>query len=41
MWLALAAPTGIATKQLRWPGTRDQVRTLSAWWALKLIGDAI
>jgi nicotinamide-nucleotide amidase len=41
VWLALAAPTGITTKQLSWPGTRDQVRTLSAWWALKLIGDAI
>jgi nicotinamide-nucleotide amidase len=41
VWLALAGPTGITTKQLSWPGTRDQVRTLSAWWALKLIGDAI
>jgi PncC family amidohydrolase len=41
VWLALATPTGITTKQLAWPGSRDQVRTLSAWWALKLIGDAI
>ena len=41
VWLALAAPAGITTKKLSWPGTRDQVRTLSAWWALKLIGDAI
>ena len=41
VWLALATPTGITTKQLAWPGTRDQVRTLGAWWALKLIGDAI
>ena len=41
VWLALAAPAGITTKQLRWPGAREQVRTLAAWWALKLIGDAI
>ncbi|MEO6774084.1 MAG: nicotinamide-nucleotide amidohydrolase family protein [Kofleriaceae bacterium] len=41
VWLALAAPGGITTKELRWPGTRDQIRTLAAWWAIKLIGDAI
>jgi nicotinamide-nucleotide amidase len=41
VWLALASPAGVTTKQLAWPGTRDQIRTLSAWWALKLIGDAI
>jgi len=41
VWLALAAPSGITTKKLSWPGSRDQVRTLSAWWALKLIGDAL
>jgi nicotinamide-nucleotide amidase len=40
VWLALAAPGGITTKKLGWPGTRDQIRTLSAWWALKLLGDA-
>jgi len=39
VWLALASPTGISTKKLSWPGTRDQVRTLAAWWALKLILD--
>ena len=41
VWLALASATGITTKKLSWPGSRDQVRTLSAWWALKLIGDAL
>ena len=41
VWLALASATGSTTKKLSWPGSRDQVRTLSAWWALKLIGDAL
>jgi nicotinamide-nucleotide amidase len=41
VWLALAAPSGITTKLVSWPGSREQIRTLAAWWALKLIGDAI
>jgi nicotinamide-nucleotide amidase len=41
VWLALASATGIATKKLSWPGSRDYVRTLSAWWALKLIDEAL
>jgi nicotinamide-nucleotide amidase len=46
VWLALAGPRSegavpIATKQLSWPGTRDQIRTLSAWWALRMIDAAI
>jgi PncC family amidohydrolase len=39
VWLALASPRGIATKKLTWPGMRDQIRTLAAWWALKLLDD--
>jgi len=39
VWLALASSEGVTTKKLSWPGLRDQVRTLSAWWALKLIDD--
>jgi PncC family amidohydrolase len=39
VWLALASPRGIATKKLSWPGTREQIRQLAAWWALKLILD--
>ena len=23
----------------RWPGSRDQVRTLAAWWALAMLRD--
>lgn len=42
VWLALAqvgrAPT---TFTFRWPGARDQVRTLAAWWALALLRDAV
>lgn len=41
VWIALASPRGIQTKKLSWPGTRDQIRSLSAWWALKLILDEI
>jgi nicotinamide-nucleotide amidase len=39
VWLALASPDGCVTKKLGWPGMRDQIRTLAAWWALKLIDD--
>lgn len=49
VWLAVATnrpsgPSGpvgsgsaIKTKQLVWPGTREQIRLISAWWALSLI----
>jgi nicotinamide-nucleotide amidase len=42
VWLALAT-TGdfVATRKLAWPSTRDQIRTLAAWWALALIDAAI
>jgi nicotinamide-nucleotide amidase len=39
VWLALASPSGIVTKKLGWPGAREQIRQLAAWWALKLILD--
>jgi nicotinamide-nucleotide amidase len=39
VWLALASPNGIVTKKLAWPGAREQIRQLAAWWALKLILD--
>ncbi len=41
VWLALASERGVTTKQLNWPGMRDQIRTLASWWAFKLIGDAL
>jgi PncC family amidohydrolase len=41
VWLALATGQGITTKKLSWPGMRDQVRTLSAWWALKLFDEEL
>jgi len=37
VWLAIATSAAVKTKQLAWPGTRDQIRQLSAWWALSLI----
>jgi nicotinamide-nucleotide amidase len=39
VWLALASPSGVVTKKLGWPGAREQIRQLAAWWALKLILD--
>lgn len=42
VWLAVDGP-GAAhrTFRMRWPGPRDQVRTLAAWWALELVRQAI
>jgi nicotinamide-nucleotide amidase len=31
----------LATRKLSWPGDRDQIRTLAAWWALAMIDAAI
>ena len=39
VWLALASERGIVAKKIFFPGARDQIRTLAAWWALKLIDD--
>jgi len=42
VWLALVSAAGtMTTKRILWRGARDQVRTLAAWWALKLVDDAI
>jgi nicotinamide-nucleotide amidase len=40
VWLALASAGGVTTKKLGWPGSREYVRTLASWWALKLIDEA-
>lgn len=40
-WLAVAADTMVMTKLLAWPGNREQNRTLAAWWAIKLLADAM
>ncbi|HEY5949121.1 MAG TPA: CinA family protein, partial [Kofleriaceae bacterium] len=39
VWLALVGREGVRIKKLNWPGMRDQIRTLSAWWAFKLIDE--
>jgi len=49
VWLALASrvPPGadrdlaLATKKLSWPGSREQIRTLSAWWALAMLDASV
>jgi nicotinamide-nucleotide amidase len=41
VWLALQSVAGATTRKLGWPGARDQIRTLAAWWALKMIDEAL
>jgi nicotinamide-nucleotide amidase len=41
VWLGLAGDGATHTRKLSWPGTRDQVRTLAAWWALAMIDGAL
>ena len=44
VWIAAYGQTRVLehrAKKLSWPGPRDQVRLLSAWWALKLIDEMI
>jgi nicotinamide mononucleotide (NMN) deamidase PncC len=41
VWLAIATAAGVKTKKINWPGLRDQIRTLSAWWALKLVDEEL
>lgn len=48
VWIALAGRSAgdaagprLATRKLSWPSTRDQIRTLSAWWALAMIDAAL
>jgi hypothetical protein len=31
----------VTTKLLGWPGSRDYIRTLASWWALKLLDEAV
>jgi nicotinamide-nucleotide amidase len=31
----------VATRKLSWPSTRDQIRTISAWWALAMVDAAL
>lgn len=43
VWLALATRGAdeVRTHQLRWPGERDMIRTLAAWWATRLLADSL
>ena len=42
VWLALARGDGpTLTRKLGWPGTREQVRMLAAWWGLAMIEAAL
>ena len=40
VWLALADGGVPRTMTFCWPGSREQVRTLAAWWALALLREA-
>jgi nicotinamide-nucleotide amidase len=42
VWLALAGPgeggaPSVVTRRIDFPGARDQIRTLAAWWALSML----
>jgi nicotinamide-nucleotide amidase len=41
VWLAVAGPGPTVTKHFVWPGARDQIRTLAAYWALALLLRAV
>jgi nicotinamide-nucleotide amidase len=41
VWLAVAREGQVVTKKILWPGTRDQVRTLASWWALRMIDEVL
>jgi nicotinamide-nucleotide amidase len=42
VWLALAQRgRDTEVKRLGWPGAREQVRALAAWWALRMIDRAL
>ncbi|MBK9034030.1 MAG: CinA family nicotinamide mononucleotide deamidase-related protein [Myxococcales bacterium] len=40
VWLAVADRGEERTMTFHWPGSREQVRTLAAWWALAMLRDA-
>ncbi|HYU16686.1 MAG TPA: nicotinamide-nucleotide amidohydrolase family protein, partial [Candidatus Acidoferrum sp.] len=42
VWIAVAGPgDAMRTKHFAWPGARDAVRTLAAYWALAMVLRAI
>jgi nicotinamide-nucleotide amidase len=46
VWVGLARRTEageplLTTRKLSWPGARDQIRTISCWWALAMIDAAL
>jgi PncC family amidohydrolase len=41
VWVAMASAGGTATRRLDFPGARDQIRTLAAWWSLRMLLDAV
>jgi len=47
VWIGLArrregaSEPARSTRKLLWPGSRDQIRTLAAWWALAMIDAAL
>lgn len=42
VWIAVDGPGAHAeTMKFVWPGARDQVRTLAAWWAMSMVKTAV
>ncbi|MCE9573661.1 MAG: CinA family nicotinamide mononucleotide deamidase-related protein [Deltaproteobacteria bacterium] len=41
VWLAVASADGVTSKRINFPGARDMVRTLAAWWGLRMLMDGV
>lgn len=41
VWVAVAGPDAVTTKLLQWPGERQRIRLLAAYWALSMTLDAL
>jgi competence/damage-inducible protein CinA-like protein len=40
VWIAVAGPDDTVARRIQFPGARDQIRTLAAWWALRMLMEA-
>lgn len=41
VWLAVAGPRECTTRRLTWPGDRERIRTLAAYWAMAMVLRAV
>ena len=41
VWLAVAGPRECTTRRMMWPGDRERIRTLAAYWAMAMVLRAV